>query len=492
MKRVEFPNTRCKCGVAQRDITPPVGIYHRMWGAATHDRATGVHRPLMATALVLAPLDDTAGIPQAIVAIDHCLMWADDGEWLRQTVAEQSGFRPEQIQIAFSHTHGAGLIGRERAHLPGGELIEPYLIELARRMADTIADAKERLVPAWLVYGAGRCNLATQRDYWDEMRGQYVCGFNPERAADDTLLVAQITDDGSRVLGTVVNYACHPTTLAWENTLISPDYIGAMREVVETATRAPCLFLQGASGELGPREGFVGDVSVADSHGRQLGYAVLAVLEDLPPAGSVYSYQQAVVSGAILGTWAYEEAVVSTTAQFVHWRTTRFNVELKYRSDLPSLEHTDAEIARLKASAPAEAPDNGHSARDHHARLEQLTRQRRRLALLPAGKKYPLPVTLWKLGTAIWLFVESEHYNYLQTELRRRFPDVSILVITVANFWRAAYLPTADVYGKEIYQEQIAVLALGCLEELVDSIACKISELVDPSLQQNQSRSLRA
>ena len=84
-------------------------------------------------------------------------------------------------------------------------------------------------------------------------------------SCDDTVLVARATDEQGRTLATIVNYACHPTTLAWENTLISPDYPGAMREVVEGATRAPCVFLQGASGDVGPREGFVGDVRVADS-----------------------------------------------------------------------------------------------------------------------------------------------------------------------------------------------------------------------------------
>ena len=49
--RVHFPQSFCRAGVARRDITPPVGIYHRMWGAATHERSTGVHRPLKATAL---------------------------------------------------------------------------------------------------------------------------------------------------------------------------------------------------------------------------------------------------------------------------------------------------------------------------------------------------------------------------------------------------------------------------------------------------------
>jgi hypothetical protein len=58
----------------------------------------------------------------------------------------------------------------------------------------------------------------------------------------------------------------------WENTVISPDYVGATREVVKRETGAPCLFLQGASGELGPREGFVGDTAVTDKNGRELGF----------------------------------------------------------------------------------------------------------------------------------------------------------------------------------------------------------------------------
>ena len=70
--------------------------------------------------------------------------------------------------------------------------------------------------------------------------------------------MARVTSDAGQPLAIAVNYACHPTTLAWENTLISPDYIGALREVVETATACPCLFIQGASGDIGPREGFVG------------------------------------------------------------------------------------------------------------------------------------------------------------------------------------------------------------------------------------------
>src|SRR5205809_7772519 len=61
---VDTPQTRCRAGVARGDITPPVGIYHRMWGAATHDRATAVHRPLLATLLWLQAPNCSATVGQ--------------------------------------------------------------------------------------------------------------------------------------------------------------------------------------------------------------------------------------------------------------------------------------------------------------------------------------------------------------------------------------------------------------------------------------------
>ena len=54
-KSVEPQQSLVQVGVARGDVTPPVGIYHRMWGAATHDRSTGVHRPLTATVLSIVP-----------------------------------------------------------------------------------------------------------------------------------------------------------------------------------------------------------------------------------------------------------------------------------------------------------------------------------------------------------------------------------------------------------------------------------------------------
>src|SRR5512134_158465 len=105
MNAVNTPQTRCRAAIARCDITPPVGIYHRMWGAATHDRATGVHRPLTATALWLEPLTGGRGQGQLVVALDHCVLVKSEIERMQQAIGKSAGIAPQQVHISLSHTH---------------------------------------------------------------------------------------------------------------------------------------------------------------------------------------------------------------------------------------------------------------------------------------------------------------------------------------------------------------------------------------------------
>jgi hypothetical protein len=475
MPFVDTPQSICRLGLARGDVTPPVGIYHRTWGAATQDRSTGVHRPLTATALAFQPADGSGG-EQLLIAVDLVLLGPREMEGLLGAVCARTGLTADDVVVAFSHTHGAGLLGLDRVALPGGDLIPGYLDALGQRVAGLAAQARQSARPATITYGTGRCRMAAHRDYRDEAGGEYVCGFNPAGPADDTVLVARVTDESGRTMATVVNYACHPTTLAWQNSLISPDYPGAMREVVEQATGAPCVFLQGASGDLGPREGFVGDPAVADRNGRQLGHAALAALEGLPPPGTRFRYAGPVVSGATLGTWEHVPQGAAEVAARQRWRRRNWVVDLPYRPGLRTREETLAERERWQAEEEsARRAGDERRARDCRAQAERMTRWLARLPGLPPGPAFPLPVTLWQAGDAFWLAVEAEHYQYLQTRLRARFPGVPLVVVTLANGSRPTYLPTRDAYGKGIYQESIAVLAAGCLEQLAEAVGEQVS-----------------
>jgi hypothetical protein len=456
------------------DITPPVGIYHRMWGAAVHDRAEGIHRPLLVTAMVFRPLDAAAASDsqQVLVALDHCLFGAVEMTSLLDSISVAAGLPADCVSVVFSHTHAAGLMSLDRVALPGGELITAYLHRLDQTVAQLVAEASHSVEPAVITYGLGHCGLAAHRDLWDETRQHWACGFNPTGPADDTLLVARVTGADDRVLATLVNYACHPTTLAWQNRLISPDFPGALRETVEQHTGAPCVFLQGASGDLGPREGFVGDVRAADQNGRQLAFAALSVLTALPPPKTRFVYQGPVVSGATLGTWAHETLPQESLELCTVWRRERLQIPLPYREDLPKVEQVEQEREQLAAQeATARAAGDENAARDARALVERKTRLLSRLRALPQGPEFPYDICVWRVGHAVWLCVQGEPYHEMQQALRRRFPDVSLVICGLAGGWGPSYLPTRDTYGQGIYQESVAVLPAGSLERVIEAAA---------------------
>ena len=476
MDRVESPQTRCRAGFARGDITPPVGIYHRLWGAASHERSTGVHRPLTATAMWLGSVDGADAA--VILTLDQCLLDGADVTMIRERVARLAPVRRDWVQVTVSHTHASGWMSRSRAAFPGGELIEPYLKRVVHVCADLARAAADAARPATIVYGTAHCPLAAHRDYVDVERQQFVCGFNPNGPADDTVLVGRVTAEDGSTLGTLVNYACHPTTLAWENTLLSPDYVGAMREMIEQHTGAPCLFLQGASGDLGPREGFVGDTKVADRNGRQLGFAALAAIESLPPAGTRFEYVGPVISGATLGIWDHRPVGADTAKLQAAWRWKTFIVDLPYRSDLPTIDDTATSLEKWQAEEEgARTANDLDQMRDARAHVERMNRQLNRLRALPPGPTYPFPVTLARLGTARWVLVPGELYHVFQTTLRARFSETPIIVATLTNDWQPGYLPAAASYGHGIYQETIAVLAAGSLETLTEAVVRELAAL---------------
>ncbi len=156
-------------------------------------------------------------------------------------------------------------------------------------------------------------------------------------------------------------------------------------------------------------------------------------------------------------------------------------VNLPYRSDLPNRRQTESEHARWQALERA-ALDAGQldAARDAHAQVERMTRQLARLRSLPDGPSVPVMVAIWQLGDAVWVFLQGEYYSLLQRALRERFPQRPVIVATVTDGWRPGYVPTAETYGRGIYQESIAIVAPGSLESLIDRIGAEIAAMTAP------------
>ena len=434
-------------GVARRDVTPPKGIYARSWGAAEHDVAAGVHRPLLCTVLTLRA-EGREDKPLVLAAIDAGWFRGPEGaEAICGRVRRELGLPDAAFMLALSHTHAGPSVSPAESDKPGGGMIAAYVDGIGATIVEAAREAVRGEQPAVLTLGTGRCAVASERDLPDPAAGRFVCGFNPGAPADDVCLVGRVArvSDGA-VVATIVNYACHPTTLAWENRLISPDFVGAMRETVERGTGgAPCLFLQGASGELAPRQQYCGDTAVADAHGRSLGYAALSVIEEMLPPNRGLKLEGVVESGAPLAVWrpCPVEAKRLIGAN-------RFEVDVPLKNTLRREEHIAADLC---------------ASTDRAAR-ERLHRELLVLRTVGSGMVSHRPMWMWKVGDVLLLGQSDEAYSQLQRDVRAAFPEFAVVVMNVVNGW-GGYLCPSGHYERQLYQVQQSPYAKGCLEAVI-------------------------
>jgi hypothetical protein len=446
------PSFAGKIGFAQSDITPPVGIYARNWGAANHDAAKGIHRPLHARVLSLQ--SDDCKNPILLISLDLGWWKTREDEWfVRGALLEEFDLDESRVLINLTHTHAGPVFCREDSDKPGGEFIAPYLQKVRDAVLDAARRAEAGSTPATLAWAFGKCTLARNRDLPDPQRERILCGFNPDAPADDTLLVGRATENETgKTICVLANYACHPTTLAWDNKLISPDWLGAFYETIANQTNAPALFLQGASGELQPRETFIGDTKIADAQGKQFAFAVLSTLAGMLPPNTVLEYSGAVESGAPLAIWQR-----MLHEQNTHLSAKRIEIEMPLKDDLES-------AAQLQS-----ALDN---CEDRMLR-ERLTRKMRVRRTVGDGGSTRLPVWIWEVGDAIFIAHREEAYSVFQKELRAQFPDKAIIVMNLTN-GSCGYLPPNGLYDLDMYQVWQTPYARGAAEILRDAVGREI------------------
>jgi hypothetical protein len=446
--RLRHPEFRGRVGVARTTVTPPIGIYARAWGSAKHDVAEGVHRPLLATALVFQ--DQSGASELIVVTLDVVVLWQEEADTIRSAILERLGLKPHQLILHPSHSHSTPFYLSRQVNKPGGHLIPPYLASLPGRCCDLIAEARAVARDAILTWSYGHCGLAFNRDAIDPATGRDVCGLNLAVKADPTLLVGRISDSSGNIIATIVNYACHPVSLGGANRLLSPDYIGAMRELVERETAgALCVFFQGAAGDVTPRRSYEAQVAAADQNGRELGYAALSTLASMFPPGQQLEYQGIEESGAVLGIWRLTAKPSISSEISGEVITTALPIR-----DMPTRQELEAQL--LQATERFE--------------IERLERALDRRKLVGDGATGQLPTTLWRLGDSFLVATPTEPYSEFQVALRTRFPDAAIAVL-MASDGAKNYLPVPSAFRRDVYQVRVALYEEGSLERVTGHVA---------------------
>ena len=101
------PMSALRCGVAQREFTPPVGIMSGIWGAAKKFRSESIHIGLFLTAVAR---EDKSGTKSFIVGIDLCVLGCVEcAHDLLDRISAGVGVERDKILFASSHTHAVPL-----------------------------------------------------------------------------------------------------------------------------------------------------------------------------------------------------------------------------------------------------------------------------------------------------------------------------------------------------------------------------------------------
>ncbi|HJT77695.1 MAG TPA: hypothetical protein VJ739_10885, partial [Gemmataceae bacterium] len=224
-----------------------------MWGyAARRDAPSeGVLDPLRARALVLAAGKERL----AVVSLD--LGRAPTRQSVEAIRRRVRGASIEHLFLVASHTHHGPVL--ELDTWPDAR--HPYTRQLEAKIGDVILEAARSLRPA-------RLGIASREVPWNRNRHSQ----RPDKPVDREFLVLRVEDAAGQPIAHAVNFAAHPTMRPFGVRKFSADYPGALAEVVEKETGAPCLFLQGAAGDLSANPPQHGD---ADAFGRLLGREVL-------------------------------------------------------------------------------------------------------------------------------------------------------------------------------------------------------------------------
>ncbi len=242
-----------KAGAAKVEITPPTG--YAMWGyGSRHDQPSeGVLDALHARALVLA-----VG-PEKIAIVSLDLGRAPTRQSTAAIRARVKDAGIEHVFLCGSHTHHGPVL--ELDDWPDAKT--SYVRGLEKKLADLILEANKALKPA-------RLGVASKEVPFNRNRQSK----RDDKPVDRELLVLRVEGMDGKPIATAVNFAAHATMTSEKVRKFSADYPGALAALVEKETGAPCLFLQGAAGDLSANPG---DNAGPEKFGQALGREALAL-----------------------------------------------------------------------------------------------------------------------------------------------------------------------------------------------------------------------
>lgn len=259
------PGPNLTAGFAERDITPEIGMerpgnYYKIY-----------HQRFFDPCKVRAAVFGEGGKRVALVGVDALMVPRDLVQGARRAIERRCGIAPGAVMISASHSHSSGPVGMIQ---PGeydhaSELVQSlayeyssmadaaYLELVQKQIVAAICEADAARERALCGFGSGREeHVAFNRRFRMKNGLTYT---HPRQGNPDIVEVAGPIDpevgvvgawnNSGRMLGCIVNFACHGTA---SPNGISANWIYYMERVIRGAfgSRVIVVFLPGANGDV--------------------------------------------------------------------------------------------------------------------------------------------------------------------------------------------------------------------------------------------------
>ena len=239
-------------GVARRVITPPLGI--KTAGFSSREGVVeSIEGDLTVTTLVLASEEGgRVRTKVAIVALDLCVVPLPRVHEWRGRIAEAIGIPASHVMINLNHTHsGPALPDYPPEFAFQLPMLQAYQEMMVARLVESAVEANASLPPARIVAGWGSSRIGiNRREVGPD--GLIFLGEVPDGEIDPAVGVVRVDDLAGRPIAILFSYGCHPVVVGPRSPVISADFPGAARQVIEQVMGGTAMFLQACGGDIMP------------------------------------------------------------------------------------------------------------------------------------------------------------------------------------------------------------------------------------------------
>ena len=255
-----------KAGFAERDITPDIGMEQ------PGGYGKSFHRTLHDPCKVRAAVFDDGTKRVALVGIDALVIHRAQVLAARKAIRERCGIEPEAVLVAASHSHSSGPTGmilpgqydhadefvRSLAYEQSSCADAGYLEKVVQAIVDAVCEADRSRVEARCGVASGiedqvafnrRFRMKNGLSHTHPGQGNPEI-IEPAGPTDPEVGVIGAWNAEGKLIGCVVNFACHATTSPGG---ISANYIYYVEQAIRGGMMADdcvVVFTAGASGDV--------------------------------------------------------------------------------------------------------------------------------------------------------------------------------------------------------------------------------------------------